>query len=372
MANIGDTTNPSTNTIYYDALLTTTLMARRTQMVDNIFKESAYLAFLNLSDSKKTQDGGERISVPLMVGKNETVKTVGGYETIDTTPQEGLTTAFYPWAEIAGSVAISRAEERKNSGEGRLMNLLETKIKQAEMSMGEKLNGDLLAGQVSANTFVPELSEGNNLGVLPLGYFLRKNNNVDPIRGGDVGNIAGDTFSFWRHKTARADSGSAATGNSFAINVTSFQTLIIALRRMWNFCGRGSGGFPNLAVADQISYETYMNALDTKVRYQNTQMADMGFETIKLAGATMIWDEVVPDIDNGTAAESATTGTVFFINTKFYELFVDTETDIVTTPFIESQNQTAKVAKVLFMGNTAVSNLRKHGVLYSISQSLSS
>ena len=59
-------------------------------------------------------------------------------------------------------------------------------------------------------------------------------------------------------------------------------------------------------------------------------MADMGFDTIKVRGATMIWDEVVPDMYTGTAAISK--GTVFFINTNFYKLVIDTETDIITTP----------------------------------------
>jgi len=84
----------------------------------------------------------------------------------------------------------------------------------------------------------------------------------------------------------------------------------------------------------------------------------------------MIWDEVVPDIYTGTAA--ITLGTAFFINTNFYELFIDSQTDIVTTPFVEPENQTAKTAKILFMGNAGVSNMRKHGVCMDISQSITS
>jgi hypothetical protein len=94
----------------------------------------------------------------------------------------------------------------------------------------------------------------------------------------------------------------------------------------------------------------------------------MGFDNIKLRGATCIWDEVVPDIDNGTTA--ITDGTAFFLNTNFYKLIIDSETDVVTTPFVEPENQTAKTAKILFMGNATCSNLRKQGVLYATSQSI--
>lgn len=365
MATIGDSNAPSTNTVYYDALLSTTLMAYRKTLVDNIFKDSAFLAYLRMTDAIKRQNGGERIAMPLMYGKNDTIETHGGYSVIDTTPQEGLTTAFYEWAEIAGTISMSRKEERQNAGEGRLINLLESKLKQAEMSMREKLNGDLVQGTVSGATFVPDQARDGTYGLLPLGYFLRQENATDPTVS-DVGNIPGDTYSWWRHNTASL--GAGADGDTFNVNASTFAILKVALRRMYNYCSRGSGGSPDLVIMDQVTYETYENALDVHIRRQNTQMADMGFDTIKLRGATCIWDETVPDIHTGTAA--ITDGTAFFLNTDFYNLIIDSETDIVTTPFIEPENQTAKTAKILFMGNAAVSNMRKLGVCFEISQSI--
>lgn len=370
MSTIGSSSAPSFDTKYWDALLSSTLDAYVAggTMFDNIFKDSAYLAYMRLSDAVKKQDGGHRIALPLMYGNNSTIATHGGYDVIDTTPQDGMTTAFYEWSEVAGSISISRIEERQNAGEGRLLNLLESKLKQAEMTMKEKLNTDLVRGTVSGTTFVPELAQGGRAGLLPLGYFLRKDNTTDPTVGGDVGNISNNSNTWWRNVTGVADSASADTGNSVALAVTTYAGFKVALRRMRNFCSRGSGGPPDLAVFDQVSYETYENALDVNQRYTNTKMADLGYDTLKLQGATCIWDETVPDIDNGTVA--LTSGSVFFINTKFYHLVIDSQTDIITTPFIEPENQTAKTAKILFMGNAAVSNLRKHGVLYAVSRTI--
>jgi hypothetical protein len=328
MATIGDTSAPSTNTVYYDALLSTTLDAYvgSGSLFDNIFKDSAFLAALRSMGGIQKQNGGERIRAPLMYGKNNTVSSYSDYDVLDTTPQDGITTAFYEWAELGGTISISRKEERQNSGEAAIISLLESKIMQAEMSMREELNTQLIQGTVSGATFIP----GNSAKDLnPLGWFLRKANATNPTAGGNVG---------------------------------------IALRRMYNYCCRGSGGSPNLVLFDQVTYETYENALDDKVRYSNTTLADMGFDNIKLRGATCIWDEVVPDIDNGTTA--ITDGTAFFLNTNFYKLIIDSETDVVTTPFVEPENQTAKTAKILFMGNATCSNLRKQGVLYATSQSI--
>lgn len=368
MANVGDTSAPSTNTVYYDALLTTTLSAYRKTLYDNIFKDSAFLSYLRMTDAVKKQNGGERVAMPLMYGDNSTVKTHGGYSSLDTTPQDGMTTAFYEWAEVAGTISISRKEERQNAGEGRILNLLESKIKQAEMTMREKLNDDLVLGTVSSSTFVQDTAEDGSYGLNPLGYFLRKEKATDPTTI-NVGNISGSTYSWWRHKVGVLGANSGSVSNEdFAINVSTYAGLKAALRRMYNYCSRGSGGAPDLVVADQVTFETYENALDTQVRYMNTRMADMGFDTLKLRGATCIWDESVPDVYTGT--EAITLGTAFFVNTKFYNLIIDSETDIVTTPFVEPENQTAKTAKILFMGQAGVSNMRKLGVCIDISQSI--
>jgi hypothetical protein len=288
MGTIGDSGAPSSNTTYYDALLSTTLQAHRKTMVDNIFKEKSFLAYLKMVGAKTTQDGGERVSVPLMYGDNDTIATHGGYSVIDTTPQDGMTTAFFEWAEIAGTISISRKEERQNSGEGRLLNLLEKKTQQAEMTMSEKLNSDMVRGTVNTATFVPDQAEDGSYGVLPLGYFLPKNNTADPLVGGNAGNISRNSYSWWRHITAVADNGTKDTGNSFALSVSTYKGLVVALRRLYYYCSRGTGGAPDLGLMDQVSYETYENALDEKVRYMNTKMADMGFDNIKLKGATIL------------------------------------------------------------------------------------
>src|SRR5512139_1138855 len=103
--------------------------------------------------------------------RNNTVKSYSGYETVDVTPVDGITQAFYEWREIGGSITISRKEERQNSGEAAIMDLLKQKVMQTEMSIKEKVIQDIISGTVSSATFVP----GNSVKDLnPLGYFFRK------------------------------------------------------------------------------------------------------------------------------------------------------------------------------------------------------
>ena len=273
-----------------------------------------------------------------------------------------------------GTISISRKEERQNSGEGRIIGLLDAKVKQAELSMREYLNKCLVSGEVSSATFVPYQSDGGVNGLNPLGYFLRKDPTTDPVRGGNVGNISGSTYTWWRPRFGDLNNTTPSSGDFGISSCTTYAKYKVALRRMYNYCSRGSGGAPDLCVTDQTSFETYENALDANIRYQNTKMADMGFDTIKLRGATCIWDEVMPDIETGVAydSDSYAAGTWFYLNTNFYKLMIDSETDLITTPFVTPQDQTARTAAILFMGQAGVSNLRKHGVLWGGSLTITS
>jgi hypothetical protein len=366
MGNPGATTAPSSYTTYYDSLLSTTLFNYRPTMVDNIFRSSAWLAALKKNGGIDYQNGGERIAWPLMYETNSTVKSYSGYETLDTTPQDGMTTCFYEWREIGGTISISRKEERQNSGESAMLNLLEKKTMQAEMSMKQAINQQLVQGTVSATTFVP----GNSSKDLnPLGYIIRKAPATDPVSGGNVGNIAGATYSWWRPRVADFTTASTPAGGVFGMTVDSLRDYKIALYRLYNYCTRGADGSgPNILLGDQVSFETYENALDYDKRYYDESLATMGFDGIKLKAATFIWDELVPDLYSGTT--TLTYGTVFLVNTKFYKLVIDSETDFITTPFVEPENQTARTAKILFMGNAIANNLRKLGAAWYILQTI--
>ncbi len=377
MSTIG-TTAPSQHTINYDSLLSTTLMAYKPVMYDNIFKANSFLAAMREYGGVDTQNGGERIQRLLMYEQNDTFKTYRGYDVLVVKPQEGMTSAFYDWVEIGGTIAISRREERQNSGEAAIMNLLKQKISQAEMSIKAQVNSRLIVGEVNGTaptgTFVPYKEPINDeYSLNPLGYFLPKANASDPAVGGNVGNISRATYDWWRPHTAVLDSATKDTGNSFAVAVTTYKGLKVALNRMRNFCTRGAGGeAPNLALMDQVTFETYENALDQSKEYMDDNLASMGFTNVKLKGTTLIWDELVPAIDTGAVAGASAnySGTAFFLNTKYYQLILDSETDFVTTPFVEAQDQTARVAKVLFMGNACATNVRKLGVCYAIDQTI--
>ena len=146
----------------------------------------------------------------------------------------------------------------------------------------------------------------------------------------------------------------------------------------YNDCTKGAGGAPDLMLADQRTWETYWNTLANQERYIVTDQRVLnvlgGSEALKFRGGTLLWDEVVPDVETNAdivdAIGTFTVGNIHYLNTETWRYIVDTQTDFITTPFMRPENQDARVAQILWMGAVAVNNRRKNGVLYGISRSI--
>lgn len=313
----------------YDALLSTTLANYRSQFSDNLSKSFFLYYWLTSKGRKNLVDGGESIIIQLMYGKNSTVKSYDGYEVLDTTPQEGLTAVKFPWKQVAGSISISRKEERQNSGEARLINLLQSKVQQCEISMRDSMNGMFFGdgtGNGSKDIFGLQLlvEEGTAWGTL-------------------AGIDRSDTLNtWWRNQWASGGSGFA----------TSYAGLN-KMRTMYNSTSRGNE-HPDFGVTDQTSFELYEQMLVPLERFEDKTTGDAGFTNLKLKGMVLGYDE------------QCTGGYMWFLNSKYLEFVVDKESDLVTTDFVRPENQDAKVAQILMMGNLVTSNAARQGLLTAI------
>ena len=330
-------------TLNYDSILTTTLFEVRGILYDQIFKSNVFFNWLHQNGRKRLVNGGERIQVALQTGTNSTVKSYSGYELLDTTPQDNLNSAFYTWKQISGSVAINRIEERKNSGRAEILGLLQQKVNELQLSMADEVSRQVLGSFTAGNG-------GKDLTPLPLIISNTPSTTT-------VGSVSGVAETYWRNQQT-------------ASGATTTKAYKDELRNVWNDCSKGPGGGPDFCLATQVAYEHYESALDDHSRHTDTAMADLGFDNIRLKGALMAWDERVVDSANSqlssTDGGSPTEETVYFVNSRFMELVVDSQTDFITTPFMRPENQDAKVAQVLFYGELTTNNRRKLGVLDSI------
>jgi hypothetical protein len=297
-------------------LLSTTLKKYRKTLTDNIHKSNAVFLQLKKSGSMREEDGGERIVEPLMYGKNTTAGSYDGYESLDTTPQTGIDSAEFNWKQYSVSISISGKEERQNAGTSRIINLLESKTTQAEMSLTEELTTGLFSN-----------GTGNGSKVLT---------GLEAMVAGDgtYGGINSAVHTWWAAGTET---------NSEALGLTD-------MRAAYNSASVGGRDVPTLIVTTQTLYEQY-EALFTNVAISGggtsfstqsegrKQIADGGFSTLEFKGVPIVWDEQCPS------------GTMYFLNSKHMKLVVHKDANFKTSDFIKPENQDARVAQILFMGN---------------------
>jgi len=356
---MSSTTDPRTS---IDALLSVTAdhYYKSGLVHDAIFKSNPTFAELNKKGVKKMVGGGSRIDVNVMYGKNTTVDSYSRYGEIDVAPQDGITQALYNWAQYAGTVSIDGLSEAQNSGKEAVQKLLREKVTQLTMSFAERMNADLWDVEQATTSF----ATGNgNKNIISIPMFVQG----DPTTAQDVGGIDQSVETWWANQTK--NSGTESSGTFLMLNKE--------MRSLYNSCSKGYGGAPDLMIANQDTFEAYETGMDTKVRYEYTDNASVGFENIKFKGAKLMWDEHVPDPDGGYNFDHAsyagtTGGAVYFLNTKFLDLVCLKGKDFVPLGFDRPTNQDARTGLWVFYGQLVCSNRRKLGVLEDITTTMTS
>ncbi len=300
----------------YDAVLSTTLKNYRETLEDNVFNGRPLTNWLKAKNRISTKNGGAKIVVPVIYSENDTVGSYAGYDTLPTTPQEGIGAAEYSWKQAAASVAISGIEEAMNNGESEVIDLLEAKIMQAEESLQEHFNAMFFAASPAAKDF-------NSIATI-----------VDSS-GSDIGGIDRSTYTWWQAK----ETGSVG------------QLALADLSSMWNDISQGTSNTPDFIITTDTLWERYEALLQPNLRYSDPKTADAGFVNLLYKGAPIVFD-----ID-------ATSGVVYFLNSKVLKLIRHSQTWFKSTPFMRPPNQDARYAQILCYGELTVNQPRRLGKL---------
>jgi len=87
---------------------------------------------------------------------------------------------------------------------------------------------------------------------------------------------------------------------------------------------------------------------------QNKKAVDVGYDNYRIKGCTIMYDE------------NCTSGTAYFLNTKYIQLVTGAGKDFVNTPWIKPDNGDYKTCHILWYGNLVCSNRARQGYLGSI------
>lgn len=318
----------------YGPLLTTTLdkILGSGVIQDNVFDANPTLDYFRGGDRIKVVDGGERIRIPVLTGKNSTFKWYSDYEMLNVTPQVGQTTAWYAWKQAAVGISISGMEIRQNKGQAAVADLLKEKVNQAQLSLVDGLaTGIFSDGSGSANKQISglDLMLEDTPGTADSYAQIPKANTA------------------WRNKAASV--GAAATN------------LIPNMRSIFNQCSQGKDGAaskPDFIVGTRAIHEAAEALISPRVRFAPNPSggADLGVEELMFKGARWIWDDF------------CTSGDAYVLNGNHVMLFVHAAANFAQTDegFQKPIDQDALSAQILFMGNLATNNRRKLGKLTGV------
>jgi hypothetical protein len=278
--------------------------------------------------------GGRTIVEELEYAENATFQYYSGYEILDVSPSDVISAAEFNWKQAAVNVTASGLETRiQNAGPEQIINLLESRIKNAEKTM---------ANQISVGVY----SDGTGSGGKQIGGLQSV---VADAGTGTVGGINSATFTFWKNQT----SGDVANAD------TSFEVLDAEMKNMWLETTRGTDGV-DIIVSDQTLYKMFWDNLTDRQRITSASEGIQGFQTLKFVTADVVMDGGPNPHNSGIPATH-----MYFLNSDYLYFRVHSATNFVPFERREPVNQVALVVPILFAGNLTCSNRSLQGLVYT-------
>ena len=292
------------------------------------------------------RDGGQSIDVPLLTGSNSTVQSYHQYQTIDTTPQQGIGPSMIDWREYAVTVTISKFEELVNmDSKSRVINLLQTKQVQAEKSIIDRLNGDCWRGETNTGTGYPG-AKTNTTDLEGIPYWVSGDPNN--VAGNAVAGINPYTNSWWQNKyngvapVASANPSFAAEGKND-----------IQLLTMEASAGPGLDEVDALFTTKTV-FNYLWDSLEDMRRYSSGDVGDVGYKRLSFQGTPVYWDPAL------------TSDCVYGLNSDYFKLVVHRDAFLKSDGFRQPTNQTAKTAIIMAMLNLVCMSRRRQFILSNI------
>lgn len=357
----GPSGTPNSLTLNFDSIFSTSLANAKKRLTDQISNSNPFWYECKKNGSYESADGGAYIQEDLMYALTA-ADSYDSYDTLNTTPPEGITAALFDWRQFAVPISISEKEKKMNKH--RLVDFLAARFKQAELGAIDFMSKSLIQGNLGngGSLYSPRVSTSNGSKTLdPIWLFLQKDPTVGSQTYSNPGGIDQSvaTNNWWRNRTKNF------TG------ITTYVQFLMYVDNLMNSCSIGPGGRPKLIICDQTTHELWNAAYYANYRRTAETDNDYPFENILYKGAHVVWDESFPNIGANTLDTTTTEGGgIACINTDFLRIRYESDTDFANTEMVRPADQDAKVAHTLWMGNTTTNQRRKSGVGYNIPRSL--
>lgn len=331
---------PTTRTITFNTLLSSTIDNYRPKLADNITRHNPLLAIMKARGGYRELQGGEVITHDVLYRENDTVRSFSNYESFNFAPQEATTQVRFDWKQLYGTAQLSNIEIFKNSGSARRRALLALFLKQLTISFKQKV-ATQLAGDGTGNG-------GKDLAGLQL--YVEDGSPWNVVGGIDSNTTAG---AFWRNKVL--DFGSNFTNSFDEKDIgNDWYNGLRAMRTMYYTLCRNSDK-PTIALTGQTRAEEYEAIVEDKVRLtRDLNMAKLGFSSLRYKDIEIVY---TPDI-----ADSR----MYFLDLDHLHFTVGKGHNFRMSKMEQSQYQDARMGHMILYANLTIDDRARQGVIYNI------
>ena len=300
----------------YDQISSITQLKYIPKLYDNIFNSNPLLQRHRKKSYEKI-DGGTSINVPLAYAAPTATGWYYGADVLSTTDNDQISAANYTWKGLYTNISILRTDELRNSGDSQILSLVKSKVKIAEKNMEDQLGTGIFSNATNPKSIVG------------LQQIVSTSNTI--------GGISQSTNSWWA-----------------AQNDTTTTTLSMsAMQAQWNLATIGSWS-PTVAITTRSIFNSYYALLQPQQRFQDTDSASGGFQSLMFNGLPVLPDSHCPSSN------------LFFLNEDYMHLFVHKDEDMRFEPFVKPVNQNVRVAKIYWLGAYGSSNCRLQAAMTAL------
>jgi hypothetical protein len=297
-------------------------------MADNISDNIPLYAYLKANKNVVKCDGGTTISEQLLYGDNATVKWYDGYETLDVTPSEAITSANFDWKQMNGNIVFNGKEVAINSGASKRHDIIEARTQACEITMTNLMGAALFsAGTGSGGKEIAGLQA-----MVPTAYNTGTYGGI---------NRATSTNAFWRSQLFDA------SDNSITLSSTE---MLHGLNRAHMLTSRGMES-SDLIIMGATHFGFFEAQLQAQQRFVEQKKGVAGFLAYKYKNADVLYDP------------NCTTTSTYLLNTTYIRLRPHTTRNFKVAEQKAPTQQDATIIPIYWMGNLTCRNANMQALL---------
>jgi hypothetical protein len=316
------------NSTYTEAL-TTTLDLYRDELSDNILNHNPLLARLNRKGNVDTASGGIKLLENLMYAENGTALWYSGYEQLDTSASDVLTSAAFDWKQFNVNVTMSGLEEMQNAGRAAVHNWMKARIRVAEITA---------KNSVAAALFYSNTENGGK-SIGGLQHLVAD----EPTSSATIGGIDQSTQTWWRNQEYSFSDSSVTAGPT---------TIVHAMNEVHRRTIRGTDKV-DFWVAGGTYFTYFEESMQPNQRFMSAGQGETGFDSYKYKGGDVFFDE------------NCSNTRMYALDTDYIHFRPHVNRNFITMKDRMAVNQDAVVVPMFWGGNMTVSNRSLQGLVHA-------